>query len=196
MIEVEKEKGIGNAKIGLIVAIVIIVILVTSNILTYIFMNFQYGSLQWKHDIYVATHQYSNWEYETAQFSFYYLKPKQKFGVYDLDEELDDIRWIKPYQEGVFDCSEMSAFLERHLENEGWHAKIILGDSPSDSGRHAWLLVETSEGKYMPVESTNIEVVWWENPYFDNYWEYDYEFETIQEAIDYYESEFDWWKSP
>ena len=195
MTEVEKV-GVGKFKIGLIVAIVIIVILVTSNILTYIFMNFQYGLLQWKHDIYVATHQYSNSEYETVQFSFYYLKPKQKFGVYDLDDELDGIRWIKPYKEGVFDCSEMSAFLERHLENEGWHAKIILGDSPSGSGSHAWLLVETSEGKYMPVESTNIEVVRWENPYFDNYWEYDYEFETIQEAIDYYESEFDWWKSP
>lgn len=45
----------------------------------------------------------------------------------------------------------------------------------------------------MPVESTTIEVVWWDDSYFDNYFEYDYSFETIQEALEYYESEFDWW---
>ena len=160
MNEVEK-KEIGKSKIGLVVSGVIIFTLVISDILTYMFMNFQYGSLQWEHNIHVATHQYANLEYETAQFSFYYLKPEQKFGVYDLDDELDGIRWIKPYQEGVFDCSDMSAYLEWYLENEGWHAKIVLGDSLSGSGKHAWLLVETSEGKYMPVESTSIKVVLW-----------------------------------
>lgn len=106
---------------------------------------------------------------------------------------MDKWRWIKPYHEGVFDCSEMSAYLERNLENEGWHTKIIVGDSVFGSGCHAWLLVEASVGKYMPVESTNMAVVWWESPYFDNYFEYDHSFETIHDALKYSETEFDWW---
>jgi hypothetical protein len=89
----------------------------------------------------------------------------------------------------------MSAHLEWKLENEGWHTKIIAGDSLFGSGKHAWLLVETSEGKYMPVESTDMDVVWWDSPYFDDYFIYEHRFETIQDALDYSESEFDWWKS-
>lgn len=150
-----------------------------------------------EYDIYIANHQYTNSEYDEAFFFFYYVKPEeQKFGVYDLEDELYGLEWIEPYQEDVFDCSEMSAYIEWHLENEGWNAIIVIGDTPFGSGYHAWLLVETSEGHYMPVESTTIEIVWWDDPYFDNYFTYDYDFETIQEAIDYYESEFDWWKSP
>ncbi|MBE0525265.1 MAG: hypothetical protein IBX40_13185 [Methanosarcinales archaeon] len=157
--------------------------------------NHHHTDLQY--NSYVTNHQYTNSEYDEAFFFFYYVKPEeQKFGVYDLEDELSGLEWLHPYQAGVFDCSEMSAFLEWHLENEGWHTKIVAGDSPFGSGRHAWLLVETSEGKYMPVEATSVRVVWWSDPNFDNYWIYDHKFETIQEAIDYYESEFDWWKSP
>jgi len=47
----------------------------------------------------------------------------------------------------------------------------------------------------MPVETTNLEVVLWSSPYFDNYFEYDHSFETKQEALAYSETEFDWWKS-
>lgn len=159
--------------------------------------NSEYDTLQSEYDSYVADHQYTNLEYDEAFFSFYYVKPdEQKFGVYDLEDELYGLEWLHSYQAGVFDCSEMSAYLEWHLENEGWNAVLVIGDTPFDSGYHAWLLVETSEGQYMPVESTTIEIVWWDNPYFDNYFTYDYEFETIHEAIAYYESEFDWWESP
>ncbi len=133
--------------------------------------------------------------WDTGQFYFYYVKPQQKYGVYDLSDWINRWEWKKPYEEGVFDCSEMSAYLERKLENEGWHTIIIAGDSPFGSGKHAWLLVEASEGKYMPVESTDMDVVWWDSPYFDNYFTYEHEFETIQDALDYSEAEFDWWKS-
>jgi len=133
--------------------------------------------------------------WESGKFDFYYIKPEQKYGVYDLSDWLNRWKWIKPYQEGVFDCSEMSAYLEWKLENEGWHTKIIVGDSPFGSGQHAWLLVETSNGKYMPVESTNMAVLLWDSPHFDNYFKYDRSFETIQDALKYSETEFDWWKS-
>jgi len=88
----------------------------------------------------------------------------------------------------------MSADLEQYLENEGWNTLILIGDSPFSTGRHAWLLLETSEGSYMPVESTNIRVVWWSDPNFDDYFVYDRSFESIQEALEYSETEFDWWK--
>jgi len=132
---------------------------------------------------------------ESGRFDFYYIKPEQKFGVYDLSDYLTGRKWIKPFQEGVFDCSEMSAALEWELENEGWHTIIVVGNSPFGSGRHAWLLVETSEGHYMPVETTSMSLVWWENPDFDNYFVYDHSFETIQEALEYNETEFNWWES-
>lgn len=218
MTEIEK-KGIGKAKASLVVCVVLIVILSISSIWLYtgiVSLQNQIDTLErdksqlesqisdlhseinwlnFSYDNYVATHHYTDSEYYEVRFSFYYVKPEQKYGVYNLSDWLNRWKWIKPYQEGVFDCSEMSAYLEWKLENEGWHTKIIVGDSPSGSGRgHAWLLVETSVGKYMPVESTNMAVVWWESPYFDNYFKYDHSIETIQDALKYNETEFDWWK--
>lgn len=132
---------------------------------------------------------------DEALLFFYYSKPfEQKFGVYDLRDELQGLEWTEPYQEGVFDCSEMSACLEWYLENAGWNASIVLGDAPFGEGYHAWLLVETSTGQYTPVECTTIGIVWWDNPYFDNYFIYHYRFETIQEAMSNFKFEFDWWE--
>jgi len=130
---------------------------------------------------------------EAGRFDFYYVKPEQKFDVNELADWLDRWEWTRLYQENVFDCSEMSASLERKLENEGWHTFIIVGDCPFASGKHAWLLVETSSNAYMPVESTTLSVVWWGDPNFDKYFEYDHQFETIQQALAYSQSEFDWW---
>lgn len=188
--EFEKQFGIGKAKVGLVVCVVLVVILAISSVWLFV----RVYSLQKEVDSLAEENDYLWWKIDEARFDFYYVKPEQKFGVYDLEDEIDGLEWLHPYQEGVFDCSEMSAYLEWWLENEGWHAKIVVGDSPFGSGRHAWLLVETSKGKYMPVEPTNIEVVWWDDPHFDNYWVYDYKFETILDALDNSETEFDWWE--
>ncbi|UCE16678.1 MAG: hypothetical protein JSV12_03480 [Candidatus Bathyarchaeota archaeon] len=217
MVEVEN-RGIEKLKAGLLLAVVLVVVLAVSSVWLYVTVeNLQDEVEYWQDEadywennadyLYYVTEDLNDeidtlteenddlrWEIEEVRFDFYYVKPKQKFGVYDLEDELSGLEWIKQYQAGVFDCSEMSAYLEWHLENEGWHSEIVIGDSPFGSGRHAWLLVETSEGRHMPVETTNLEVVWWSDPNFDNYWEYDRGFETIQEALDYNESEFDWWK--
>ena len=156
--------------------------------------NNEFNSLDFSYDSYLTNHQYTDSAYEEMQFYFYYDKPEQKFGVYKLRDEIAGLTWKKPYQEGVFDCSEMSADLERYLENKGWHTEIIVGNSPFGSGYHAWLLIETTAGKYMPVESTTFRVVWWEDLNFDNYFKYDRSFETIQDALAWSETEFDWWK--
>lgn len=156
--------------------------------------NNEFSSLDFSFDSYLANHHYTDSAYEEMQFYFYYDKPEQKLGVYELRDEIAGSTWKKPYQEGVFDCSEMSADLERYLENKGLHTKIVVGNSPFGSSYHAWLLVETTAGKYMPVESTTFQVVWWEDPNFDNYFKYDRSFETIQDALAWSETEFDWWK--
>ncbi len=134
---------------------------------------------------------------EDGWLDSYYVrvKPTQKYGFFNLVKELNDLKWVKPYQFGLLDCSEMSAYLEWHLENEGWHALIVVGDSPSGSGRHAWLLVETRLNGYMPVESTIMRVVVCEDPNYYNYFKYDRIFETIQDALAYSATEFDWWQS-
>ncbi len=133
---------------------------------------------------------------EDNKFYFYYIKPEQEFGVDNLDSFIRQINWNKkPYQENVFDCSEMSAALERKLEDAGFHTKIAMGKTPGKpETSHAWLLVETSPNKYMPVEATIPSVIWWLTPYFDDYFKYEGSFETIQEALKYSSTEFDWWK--
>jgi hypothetical protein len=191
---VEKRSGISKAPGGLAVCAVLIVILVVSNVWFYSELKDQIGLRARSYDGNVVESQYVSSEGVETPFFFYYVKPdEQKFGVNSLSNELEGLKWSRQYELGLFDCTEMAAYLERYLENHGWHAQIVVGDTPFGSGRHAWLLVETSEGKYMPVESTTIQIVWWSAPSYDNYWVYDYRFETIVEALTYSETAFDWW---
>jgi len=134
---------------------------------------------------------------EENKFMFYYASfAEQRYGVEDLEEYLDRWEWSEgAYVEDVFDCSEMSAYIEWRLENEGYHTYIVCGEAPWGGGDHVWLLVETSPEHYMPVEATTYDLVKWDDPYFDNYFEYDLIFEDIQEALEYDYEEFDWWAS-
>ena len=137
-------------------------------------------------------------EIEESRFYFYYDSiAEQRYGVDDLESYLDRWQWTEgSYVSGQFDCSEMSAYIERNLENEGYHTIIVVGNLPSNQTiRHAWLLVEVVEGKYMPVEATWYALVKWDSPYFDSYFEYDHEFETIFDALEYDYDGFDWWES-
>ena len=133
--------------------------------------------------------------YEEGKFYFYYVKPQQRYGVDDLEEYLNRWQWSEEaYVAGKFDCSEMSAYLERKLENEGYHTIIAGGNAPWDGGKHSWLLVEASEGKYMPVEATAFSIVYWQAASFDTYFVYDYGFETIQDALENQPDQFNWWE--
>jgi hypothetical protein len=134
-------------------------------------------------------------EVESSRFQFYYASlDKQRYGLADLVDYLNHWQWIeKTYLENEFDCSEMSAYLEWKLENEGYHNLIVIGDSPSSEGKHAWLLVQTGAEEYTPVEATVYSVVYRWDPYYYQYFVYDYAFETIQEALSHSPDEFDWW---
>ena len=158
----------------------------------------EYFWLQRQHDeLGNASENQSQEIAEGNGFVFYYASlAKQRFGVEDLEGYLDRWEWSEGvYKEGVFDCSEMSAYIEWKLENEGYHVDIVSGTTPWSDGNHTWLLVETSLGYYMPVEATTYDLVKWDSPYFDKYFEYGHKFETIQDALAYAYEEFDWWQS-
>jgi hypothetical protein len=61
------------------------------------------------------------------------------------------------YTLGVFDCSESSAYLEWCLEKQGFDASICIGETPFDSEtRHAWVMVNTSDGYRTAIEATSL----------------------------------------
>jgi hypothetical protein len=132
----------------------------------------------------------------TWMFLFYYVPPlkyERKYGLEKLEAELRGLTWVREWKAGVFDCSEMSAFLERYLEINGWHTYIAVGNSPIGAGKHSWLIVEVYSGQYIPVEATTIEIVYPTSPFYDKYFRYDRVFDTINEALDYSPTQFDWW---
>lgn len=130
-------------------------------------------------------------------YSHYLDSDIQQYGLYELAELLGQYKWVSShYQRGSFDCSEMSAFLEAMLEVQGWHTYIACGPSPwNPDKRHAWLLIETSPGFYVPVEATYPRIVSYSDRHFDEYFEYDHLFETIYDAFKYEPRQFDWWDS-
>lgn len=118
----------------------------------------------------------------------YYNEVPQRYGIEELEIQLGSIRWSEgTYKLDEFDCSEMSAFAERWLENYGFHTYIVGTKGGKDKG-HAWILVEVDPNTYIAVETTYGEIV--TEP---QYYEYDLRFETIQEAVRYAPAEFDWW---
>ena len=132
---------------------------------------------------------------ENNKFLFYYDDVENQYNLGNLKRYVNNYTWSEQYEKGVFDCSEMSAVLERYLENVGFNTYIAAGKTPGNPDtRHAWLLVEVSEGEYVPVEATTLNVVSKYYPLFDEYYDYDQLFEDIHEAMDYNEYEFDWWQ--
>lgn len=131
--------------------------------------------------------------------SQYYVGAPRKYmdgqGLGVLQNDVARVTWSVPYQEDVFDCSEMSAYMERSLENAGWHTVICVTSSNWNGKPHAWVLVEAAPGGWTPVECTIPSVVWGDDLHYHDYFTFDHEFETIHEAIAYAPSEFDWWKN-
>ncbi|MEW6687279.1 MAG: hypothetical protein AB1393_13920, partial [Candidatus Edwardsbacteria bacterium] len=62
----------------------------------------------------------------------YYTCCTKIFGMEKLQEVLS-IRWLKPYERNVFDCTERSAFLEYWLERNGFNTDIVC------SPEHCWV---------------------------------------------------------
>jgi len=122
--------------------------------------------------------------------------------LYELAEVVNTLEWKIPYKKGSFECGEMAGYLEWYLERRGWHTLIAVGAPPHSSTpvyraekkvKHAWLLVETSSGRYTPVEPTVPKVIFPSDPDYDKYFDYNHLFESAAVANAYYPGEFDWW---
>jgi len=74
-----------------------------------------------------------------------------------LEEILSAFRQRFTYERGIYDCSNMSVYLEWTLENLGFDARIMSGAAPPqpDAGSHAWVVVHTIDGYTVPIEATS-----------------------------------------
>lgn len=108
------------------------------------------------------------------------------------------------YEYGVFDCSEMSAYLEWFLKSHGFKTSMCINIIPS-SGLvgHTWLKVDviTVDGsnETVYVEGTTSPIGVYEPGMmgYDNYSHPVEEFDSVFEFVDrgWLETEFDWWNN-
>jgi len=113
----------------------------------------------------------------------------------DLEELIDRFYWTRPYEEGVFDCSERSAYLEWYLENHGFEAYI----AENATRHHVWVLVRADlpeplerpiKGLYAIETTENPPKVW---AGCCEWMRYSNIFVDIHEAYQWSNTEFDWW---
>lgn len=126
----------------------------------------------------------------------YYETKKYDPTLDDLVEIMNIYTWRDSYKRSVFDCSEMSAYIEFKLESFGFETYIVSGKTPfNTSTYHAWILVSFGD-KIIPIEATSFRII---DENHDNYnaylSDYDNIYSTICDAIDEMPDEYDWWKT-
>ena len=103
--------------------------------------------------------------------------------ISELRETLKGIKHLHEYEAYQYDCSEMSAYTEWYLENQGFNVSIVGGN------RHAWVIVTNIENQTeVHVECTS------EPPFIINTRGYADKYEDIYEACEKgYCLAWDWW---
>ena len=121
-----------------------------------------------------------------------------------VSEFLNNGKWIDKYEKGGWDCSQMSAYTEFVLENNGVHCIIV----KSDKMEHAWVMVETEDG-LIAYETTGRFYMYKDkmtalrhgsNDYNASFYTEGVRYESIydvwednKEYRDWFISEFKWW---
>lgn len=101
------------------------------------------------------------WRLKGSPYERYYTcQASDAKTLSNLKAELQTLRekeFTPKYSVGVYDCSEMSTKLERHLENRGYKTYACYGVVTKMESRkrerHMWLKVSTTEGLVL-VEAT------------------------------------------
>lgn len=153
-------------------------------------------------------------QYEKVPHGYYPETPNSYKKSYDELCNFLTYQFSLPtgYQPGVFDCSELSAYLEWALENNGFDAYIAVGPCPwnPSEGYHAWVLVYVSDYT-VAIEPTSLVssriyqdtypartpgVVYQGDSWWYNYYHgYDKLYKNIYQAIDDYGvDEWNWWE--
>lgn len=128
---------------------------------------------------------------DLAQQSLYIPNPyyENVARVYTgLENEVNNLEWQVEYKPDIFDCTEMSALLEYHLENKGYTTVICAGWYERDY--HCWLEVEVVPNHFVVVEVTIPEVRTSTEDY-----RVQYRFKDIYEATKINYEAFDWWNN-
>ena len=91
-----------------------------------------------------------------------------------------------PYIENVWDCSEMSFYLQHELEDRGYNAQVA---QRIGSPGHSWVIVVT-ETQIITIEATTMQIV----PFRSDFQRV---FRNATDAINHgvEESEVDWWNN-
>jgi len=66
-----------------------------------------------------------------------------------INSYLTEYEWVDPYQENIWDCSQMSAYIEWLVENCGYEANIVIASQID----HVWVEIKIG-GKWRPYEAT------------------------------------------
>lgn len=127
----------------------------------------------------------------------------QDHTVSSLTSLVGNSRFAIPYEYGVFDCSEMSAYLDWFLKGHGFKSSICVDRIPSfGTGGHAWLKVEVTTkagNKTVYVEATSTPIRVYESDMigYSRYANVTDEFDSIFRFTDrgWAESEIDWWNN-
>jgi hypothetical protein len=113
--------------------------------------------------------------------------------------------FVKPYDLGEFDCSEMASFIQWRLKNYGFDAKICVSHNFQGIGGHAWVAVDipydNSAPKRYYIEPTasatggfNYMIIRPSSGYAKVYGNYDAIYNRIYDLAKKEPlSEYDWW---
>ena len=135
--------------------------------------------------------------YEQVPHGYYSTNffPEHRNTVEDLKAFLSKLKLPHKYERGVFDCSEISAYVEWALEDAGFVAYIVLGevDFGGDTKRiHAWNMVKVAGATYYIDMSSGKPHIFKSDKHHLKIIKV---FKNIYEAVEYYHSvkEWDWW---
>jgi len=126
--------------------------------------------------------------YEQVPHGYYSTNFFPEYGntVEDLKAFLSKLKIPHKYERGVFDCSEISAYVEWALEDAGFDAYIVLAED------HAWNMVKVAGATYYVDMSSGKPYIFKSDKRYPKIVKV---FKNIYEAVDYYHSvkEWDWW---
>jgi len=110
---------------------------------------------------------------------------REERSLEDLERVLKEIEMPRKYKKHIFDCTEMSAYVEWYLENRGYNATLVGTD------RHAQVVVYDVSGRAYVIGCTlNPPRVMGYKADFT----YKNEWQDIYSASAYNKREWDWWE--
>lgn len=150
-------------------------------------------------------HLYGQTYYQSNQTIIDTYKP---YDVAQLQRVLDDLKktpWVSLYKAAYFDCTEMSALLQRELSIRGFQSWIVIGKDPNVPIGHAWVIVfvQSPHIQLVPIEATALQIPQPGSRYtftngvvqsFEDYTHQGWVLQDIYQAIAFRpRGEFDWW---